>query len=180
MTGPPHTRLALRPCTRTHLAVLSCLLASSASSLRILDLHEAPCIAAREILGVHAPYLRSLRLVHFSLDSAAFLRQCTRLEEFVTSTASPLPSPLHHNSHPWSSIWPLTNVHLQERALSYSRCYSGPIQIVIITSDNNSEDLREFAMLKTRCAEKGVEVVLSEVPSSVVSHGVSKNEASGN
>ncbi|KAF8547673.1 hypothetical protein OG21DRAFT_1526995 [Imleria badia] len=63
--------------------VLTWLLGSSATSLRILDLHEVPGIAARQTLGVHAPHLRSLRLLHFSLDSAAFLRQCTRLEELV-------------------------------------------------------------------------------------------------
>ena len=56
---------------------------SSTSSLRILDLHGVSGIAVRKILGVHAPHLRSLRLLHFSLDSVAFLRQCTRLEELV-------------------------------------------------------------------------------------------------
>ena len=64
-------------------AVLTWLLGSSTSSLRILDLHEVPGIAVRKILGVHAPHPRLLRLLHFSLDSVAFLRQCTRLEELV-------------------------------------------------------------------------------------------------
>ena len=64
-------------------AVLTWFLGSSTSSLRILDLHGVSGIAVRKILGVHAPHLRSLRLLHFSLDSVAFLRQCTRLEELV-------------------------------------------------------------------------------------------------
>lgn len=151
-------------------AVLAWLLGSSALSLRILDLREAPGIAARETLGIHAPHLRSLRLLHYNLDSAAFLRQCTRLEEFViynipviVPLAPELPPSIEHLSF-------RNPIHAFRNTLC-------PIldaievlpKLRIVTCDKNSEGLHEFAMLRSRCAERGVEVVISEVPFWVVS-----------
>jgi hypothetical protein len=146
-------------------AVLTWLLGSSASSLRILDLHEIPGIAARKILGVHASRLRSLRLLHFSLDSAAFLRQCTRLEELViynlpvlVPLAPELPPSIEHLSfrNPTHTLRNTLRPILDAIAVLP--------KLRVVTCDKNSEALCEFEILKTRCAERGVEVVISEVP----------------
>ena len=151
-------------------AVLTWLLGSSTSSLRILDLHEVPGIAARKILGVHAPHLRSLRLLHFSLDSAAFLRQCTRLEELVIYNL-PVFVPLAPELPP--SIEHLSFRNPNHTFRNTLRPILDAIEVLpklrIVTCDKNSEGLREFEMLRTRCAERGVEVVISEVPIWVVS-----------
>ena len=151
-------------------AVLTWLLGSSASSLRILDLHEVPGIAARQILGVHAPHLRSLRLLHFSLDSAAFLRQCTCLEELVIYNL-PVFVPLAPELPP--SIEHLSFRNPRHAFRNTLRPILDAIEVLpklrIVTCDKNSEGFREFEMLKTRCAERGVEVVISEVPIWVVS-----------
>ena len=150
--------------------VLTWLLGSSASSLRILDLREAPDNVSREILGVHAPHLRSLRLLHFSIGSAAFVRQCTHLEEFVVY-AIPVVVPLAH-------ALPASIKHLSFRNPAHShRSTLRPIldaiealpKLRMVTCDKSSAQLRDFEMLKTRCAERGVEVVISEVPFWVVS-----------
>ncbi|KAH0832343.1 hypothetical protein J3R83DRAFT_13359 [Lanmaoa asiatica] len=152
-------------------AVLAWLLGSSVLSLRILDLREIPGIAARETLAVHAPRLRSLRLLHFSLDAAAFLRQCTHLEEFVIYNI-PVIVPL-------APALPPSIEHLSFRnPLHDFRSTLGPIldaievlpKLRIVTCDKNSEGLREFVMLNKRCAKRGVEVVISEVPFWVVSY----------
>lgn len=42
----------------------------------------------------------------------------------------------------------------------------------IVTCDKNSELLADFATLKARCAQRGVEVVISDVPFWVVSVSV--------
>lgn len=160
-------------------AVLAWLLGSSVSSLHVLDLREVPGIAARETLGVHAPHLRSLRLLHYNLDSAAFLRQCTRLEEFViynipviVPLAPELPSSIEHLSF-------RNPIHTFRDTL---RSILDAIKVLpklrILTCDKNSERLREFAMLKTICAERGVEVVISEVPFWVVSCVVEQGKVS--
>ena len=152
-------------------AVLAWLLGSSASSLRILDLREIPGVTAREILGVHAPHLRSLRLLHYNLDSAAFLRQCTRIKEFVIYTI-PVIVPLAPELAPSIEHLSFRNpIHTFRDTL---RPILDAIEVLprlrVVTCDKNSEGLREFAVLKARCAEKGVEVVISEVPFWVVSH----------
>lgn len=151
-------------------AVLVWLLGSSALSLRILDLREAPGIDARKTLGIHAPHLRSLRLLHYNLDSAAFLRQCTRLEEFViynipviVPLAPELPSSIEHLSF-------RNPKHTFRNTL---RPILDAIEVLpklrMVTCDKDSEGLPEFAILKSRCTERGVEVVISEVPFWVVS-----------
>lgn len=151
--------------------VLSWLLGSSATSLRILDLHEVPGIAARQALSIHAPHLRSLRLLHFSLDSAAFLRQCTRLQELVIYNVPvfvPLAPELPH------SIEHLSFRNPRHTFRNTLRPFLEAIEVLpklrIVTCDTNSEGLRDFESLKARCAEKGVEVVISEVPIWVVSY----------
>ncbi|KAG9308466.1 hypothetical protein JVU11DRAFT_11808 [Chiua virens] len=146
-------------------AVLAWLLGSSASTLRILDLRDFPGIEGREILTAHAPHLRSLRLLHFSTESAAFLRQCIRLEELVIYTI-PIFVPL-------ASAIPQTIEHLSFRNPRHaSRSTLNPIldtievlpKLRMVTCDEDSQGLRDFALLKTRCEERGVEVVISEVP----------------
>ncbi|KAG8214893.1 hypothetical protein J3R82DRAFT_10065 [Butyriboletus roseoflavus] len=150
-------------------AVLTWLLGSSASSLHILDLREIPGSAAREIMGVHAPRLRSLRLLHYNLDSAAFLRQCTCLEEFIIYNI-PVLVPLAPELPPSIEFLSFRNpIHTFRDTL---HPILDAIEVLprlrILTCDKNSEGLRDFAMLRTRCAEKGVEVVISEVPFWVV------------
>lgn len=170
----PPARVSLYDLALTRISqpsVLSWILGSSAASLRILELREGPGVAARDILGVHVPHLRSLRLLHLSIDSAAFLRQCTRLEELVIYTI-PVVVPL-------APHLPSTIEHLSFRNPTHTlRQTLQPIldaievlpNLRIVTCDKNSEGLREFAMLKTRCTDKGAEVVISEVPFWVVSH----------
>ncbi|KAI9566170.1 hypothetical protein HD554DRAFT_2025901 [Boletus coccyginus] len=147
------------------LPVLTWLLGSSTSSLRILDLHEVPGISGRQTLGAHAPHLRSLRLLHFSHDSAAFLRQCTHLEELILYNL-PVLVPLVPDI-------PLSIEHLSFRNQRHTfrhtlRPILDAIEVLpklrIVTCDKNSEGLREFEALKSKCAERGVEVVISEVP----------------
>jgi hypothetical protein len=63
--------------------VLTWLLASSADSLRTLDLREAPGLMGRNVLAHHAPQLRSLRIASYNDDTVALLRMCTALKELV-------------------------------------------------------------------------------------------------
>jgi len=150
--------------------VLTWLLGSSTSSLRILDLHEVPGISGRQTLGVHAPHLRSLRLLHFSHDSAAFLRQCTHLEELILYNLPVLV--------PLAPELPLSIEHLSFRNPTHTfrhmlRPILDAIEVLptlrVVTCDKNTEGLRDFEALRSKCAEKGVEVVISEVPIWVVS-----------
>ncbi|KAF8547674.1 hypothetical protein OG21DRAFT_1517153 [Imleria badia] len=147
--------------------VLAWLLGSSAPSLCILDLHDVPSIAARKILGVHAPHLRSLRLLHFSLDSAAFLRQCTRLEELVIYNV-PVDVPLAPGLPPSVEHLSFRNSRLTTTFRNTLRPFLDAIEVLpklrIVTCDKDSEGLRDFESLKARCTERGVEVVISEVP----------------
>ncbi|KIJ61141.1 hypothetical protein HYDPIDRAFT_169884 [Hydnomerulius pinastri MD-312] len=146
-------------------AVLTWLLTSSSASLRILDLREVPGPATRTILGLHAKRLRSLRLLHYSFDSAAFLRQCTELEELVlfhvptmVPLAPALPPSIEHLSF-------RNPIHTYRNTL---RPFLDAIEVLpklrVLTCDRNSEQLEEFAILKARCVERGVEVEISDVP----------------
>lgn len=150
-------------------AVLTWLLGSSASSLRILELRESPGLAERHILGVHALHLRSLRLLHFSLDSAAFLRQCTALEELVVYNI-PVIVPLAPELSP--SIQHLSFRNPRHTSRNTLRPILDAVEVLpklrVVTCDENSTHLRDFESLKARCTERGVEVVITEVPFWVV------------
>lgn len=169
----PPAHVSLYDLTLTRIpqpAVLTWLLGSSISSLRILDLRESPGVAVRQFLSVHAPHLRSLRLLHLSHDSAAFLRQCTRLEELVIYNL-PVYVPLAPSLAP--SIEHISFRNPGHTFRETLRHVLDAIEVLpklrIVTCDKNSEGLRDFETLKAKCTERGVEVVISEVPFFMVS-----------
>jgi hypothetical protein len=63
--------------------VLRWLLASSETSLRILELRDLPGAHTPSDLAICCPHIESLRLMRYNAYSAAILRQCTNLLELV-------------------------------------------------------------------------------------------------
>ncbi|KAG2133285.1 hypothetical protein DEU56DRAFT_810758 [Suillus clintonianus] len=146
--------------------VLTWLLESSADSLRILELRDIPGPAQRNILSLHAPRLRSLRLAHYNTYSAALLRMCTALEELVI---------YHVPTHfPLAPDLPPTIEHLSFRNPNHT--YRNTLQPIIeavdalpklkvLTCDKNAEQLvMDYEILKAKCRMKGAEVIVSDMP----------------
>ncbi|KAF8120272.1 hypothetical protein EV363DRAFT_1374332 [Boletus edulis] len=147
------------------LDVLAWLLGSSVSSLCILDLHEMPGVAARQTLGIHAPHLRSLRLLQFTPQSAAFLSQCTRLEELVVYNI-PIIVPLAPGLPPSIEHFSFRNPSHAFRDTLHPIIHAIEVlpKLRILTCDKNSEGLRDFETLKAKCTARGVEVVITDTP----------------
>ncbi|KAH7885019.1 hypothetical protein F5I97DRAFT_1320968 [Phlebopus sp. FC_14] len=151
------------------LNVLRWILASSSTSLRILDLREFPGAGTREILQLHAPLLRSLRLLHYNTFAAAFLRLCTGLEELVVyqipltivtfgTFSNDIPRSIEHLSFrnpPWAPTHTLRPILEAVDVLPKLRT---------LTCDRESERLEEFAILQSKCMQKGVEITVSSEP----------------
>lgn len=150
--------------------VLSWVLGSSTDSLRILELRDIPGPAHRAILSLHAPRLRSLRLAHYNIYSAALLRLCTALEELVI---------YHVPTHfPLAPDLPPTIEHLSFRNPNHTyRTTLQPIikavdalpSLRVLTCDKNAEQLvGDYEILKAKCRMKGTEVIVSDMPFWVV------------
>ncbi|KAG0698378.1 hypothetical protein DFH29DRAFT_878052 [Suillus ampliporus] len=135
---------------------LTWLLASSADSLRILELRGIAGTTQRDILALHAPRLRSLRLFHYDIHSAALLHMCTALEELVVNL---MPTPV-----PPASDLPPTIEHL---SFSYHRNSLQPVieavdalpKLRVLTCDSNAkQEVVDYKILKAKCRVKGVEI----------------------
>ncbi|KAG1731625.1 uncharacterized protein EDB91DRAFT_1058584 [Suillus paluster] len=146
--------------------VLTWLLASSTDSLRILELRDIPGPTQRNILSLHAPRLRSLRLAHYNIHSAALLRMCTALEELVL---------YHVPTHfPLVPDLPPTIEHLSFRNPNHT--YRNTLQPIItavdalpklrvLTCDRNAEQLVvDYEILKAKCRMKGAKVIVADMP----------------
>ncbi|OAX33865.1 hypothetical protein K503DRAFT_869277 [Rhizopogon vinicolor AM-OR11-026] len=146
---------------------LAWLLASSADSLRILEVRESLPLTELNILARHAPRLRSLRLWFYNYNSVALLRMCTALEELVIYALDlPPRCPLAPNL-------PSTIEHLSLRIKNDShRTTLQPVidavdalpNLKVLTCGRNvrRQHYDEYMMLESRCRIKGVEVVLSD------------------
>ncbi|OJA10581.1 hypothetical protein AZE42_04640 [Rhizopogon vesiculosus] len=148
--------------------VLSWLLASSADSLRILELRQLPCLTERNILARHAPQLRLLRLWCYNDDSVALLRMCTALEELVLYGLEPSPCrPLVPNLPP-------TIEHFAFGIRDYHSCISLQPSISAVDAHPNLKVLtfnkdprqrfQDCETLEAKCGMKGIEVVISSMP----------------
>ncbi|KAH7924945.1 hypothetical protein BV22DRAFT_469577 [Leucogyrophana mollusca] len=149
--------------------VLAWLLASSTESLRIVELREMPGGAARNILANHTTRLRSLRLLHYSMDSAALLRECTELEEFMVyhvPTVVPLAPDLPQSIKHFGFRNPIYNY--RDTLSPILEAVSRLPRLRTLTCDQNAVQLSDFSQLQSVCDDRGVEVVVSEVPFWVV------------
>lgn len=63
--------------------ILTWLLSSSHSSLRILELRDLPSARTPSNLAAYCPHIQSLRLMRYNAHTAAILQQCTNLTELV-------------------------------------------------------------------------------------------------
>ncbi|KAF9233374.1 hypothetical protein BU15DRAFT_80171 [Melanogaster broomeanus] len=142
-------------------ALLPWLLASSSCSLRILHLDHLPeaGTAARTMLELHAPRLRSLRVHIYNMDSAAFIRQCTVLEELAINYIPPMA--------PSASELPPSIEHLFFSVVSRddmaSRFLLETIEVLpklrVLSHDYSAVHAKPFHILKARCVENEVPVM---------------------
>ncbi|OSX59898.1 hypothetical protein POSPLADRAFT_1035402 [Postia placenta MAD-698-R-SB12] len=144
--------------------ILSWLLASSLSTLAILDLRDAPDVQLTEILAPHGPRLRSLRLLRYNARGAALIRLCPALEELVLfqlSTFLPLanlPQTLEHLSFrdfSWTSNPSLQTIIAAIETLPRLR---------LLTCDANAKQHDDFPALRRKCEKKGVALRTDALP----------------
>ncbi|KAJ8589392.1 hypothetical protein M405DRAFT_211962 [Rhizopogon salebrosus TDB-379] len=161
--------------------VLTWLLASSADSLRILDLREAPRLTGRNILARHAPQLRSLRIASYNNDTVALLRMCTALKELVLYELElPPRCPLAPNlpptiEHLCFTIHHPTNPITRQPLIPSHRTALQPLidavdvlpNLKVLTCGKGMRRL-PCEVLERRCKMKGVEMVRSLAPNWMV------------
>ncbi|EIW81509.1 hypothetical protein CONPUDRAFT_144251 [Coniophora puteana RWD-64-598 SS2] len=144
---------------------LGWLLASSSGTLRILDVRDGLGPLTRAVILPHAPHLRSLRFLRFSLDSIALLRECTHLEEFV----------LYHipTVVPVAPHVPRTVQHFKFRnpIFNHSTKLQPVLDVVralpnlsIVTCDSLCEELEDFGRMREACEERGIEMERDDKP----------------
>lgn len=153
-------------------AAVAWLLASSADSLRTLELGEQRNLGEKEILRYIlpcTPRLRSLRLWCYDYETAALLRMCTSLEELVFCNLQfPLHCPLVLNLPP-------TIKHLSVRVsgdrqlVKLQRVVEAVdklpnLKVLTCNRDAQREHRSDFETLKWTCSMKGAEVVVSDAP----------------
>ncbi|OAX31542.1 hypothetical protein K503DRAFT_703566, partial [Rhizopogon vinicolor AM-OR11-026] len=153
--------------------VINWLLASSANSLRILDLGRHTIEQHINILAPHAPQLRSLRIScrDGHPGDLKLLRMCTALEELVLYEI-PERSPLALNLSP--TIECITFETASRSVRSFSLKLQAVIDVVdalpnlkVVTYRNQwQEESVEYDLevLEAKCRVKGVEVVISDMP----------------
>ncbi|OAX32578.1 hypothetical protein K503DRAFT_787110 [Rhizopogon vinicolor AM-OR11-026] len=146
---------------------LTWLLASSADSLRILEVRESISPTELNVLARHAPRLRSLCLGFYNDNSVTLLRMCTAIEELIIYGLD-LP--------PRCSLAPNLPPTIEYLSLRIQNdSHRTTLQPVIDTVDAlpnlkvltcnrhvRRHHYDEYAMLESRCRIKGVEVVLSD------------------
>ncbi|OJA17114.1 hypothetical protein AZE42_02605 [Rhizopogon vesiculosus] len=155
--------------------VITWLIASSADSLRILDLGRCPlwpCVRIENqlspiVFAPHASRLRSLRISYYDRYSAALLRMCTALEELVLLRFD------HMSKLSLVPYLPRTIEHLAF-GIRYDDCETlQPIidavgalpNLKILTCSKDVKRLiPHYNILKEKCKTKGVGVVVSDVP----------------
>ncbi|KAG1732069.1 hypothetical protein EDB19DRAFT_1640461, partial [Suillus lakei] len=143
-------------------AFLTWLLASSANSLRILEMREISCTGITHTLAHYVPPLRSLRLLHYNVHSAVLLRMCTALEESVLNSVP--------TCFPLASELPPTIEHL---ALGKYRSSFQPVmeavdilpklRVLTCVSYPEQHDA-DYDTLKAKCRMKGAVVSHDEDP----------------
>ncbi|OJA17341.1 hypothetical protein AZE42_09601 [Rhizopogon vesiculosus] len=146
---------------------LTWLLASSADSLRILEVRESMSLTELNVLARHAPRLRSLRLGFYNAHSVALLRMCTAIEELVIYALDlPPRCPLAPNL-------PSSIEHLSLRIQNDShRMTLQPVidavdalpnlKVMACNGQVRRQHYDEYAMLESRCRIRGVDMVLSD------------------
>jgi hypothetical protein len=162
--------------------VLTWLLASSADSLHILDLREAPGLRGQNILARHAPQLRSLRIASYNDDTVALLRMCTALKELVLYELElPPRCPLAPNLPPTiehlcftvrSPTRPITRWSLIPTHRTTLQPLIDAVDVLpnlkVLTCSKSMRRLPFEEVLEQRCKMKGVEMVRSLTPKWVV------------
>ncbi|KAH7909674.1 hypothetical protein BJ138DRAFT_1066661 [Hygrophoropsis aurantiaca] len=145
--------------------ILSWLLEPSLESLRILECREMPGRSTRALLTPHTRRLRSLRLLHYNLDSAALLRECTELEELllyhipsIVPLAPDLPQTIQHFGF-WNSI----SNHQKTLDPILDAVDSLP-RLNVITCNTNVVELVDYPRLKAVCEDRNIEIIVTKVP----------------
>ncbi|OAX34580.1 hypothetical protein K503DRAFT_803469 [Rhizopogon vinicolor AM-OR11-026] len=167
---------------------IACLLASSANSLRILDLEWHLTERDIDIIAPHAPHLRSLRISCGDSHPAPLklLRMCTALEELVSWVfkslsrqlvlyGMPERSPLAPHLAPTIECFKLSFTNSSRQGFSLKlQAVMGVVDAlpnlrVVTCKKYPQQELVGYAsdlqVFKAKCRVKGVEVVISELPS---------------
>ncbi|KAH9947596.1 hypothetical protein B0H21DRAFT_807153 [Amylocystis lapponica] len=144
--------------------ILEWLLSASESSLQIADFRDVPGPLFDDLLRLHGPHLRSLRLMRYSARAAAVIKHCPNLEELILFQLSTfldlarLPQTLEHlgfRNYTWSASPSLHTIITAIDSLPRLR---------IVTCDPHTEQHVDYPALRAKCLERGVELLADALP----------------